>query len=128
MAQFQFGGFILDTQIGDRNLSVDELQAVLFRDFAFAVESVFFRSQQGQIVIQIPFEFIVEEHADRAASAALDAGNFLLIEPVEIGVVFDFAGFHQAVVDGLVVGHLIRVLENAMPGFRKGHDTQGLFV
>jgi len=104
MAQFQFGGLILDTQIGDRNLSVDELQAVLFRDFAFAVEIVFFRSQQGEIAIQIALEFIVEEYADRAASAALDAGNFLLLKPVEIGVVFDFAGFHQAVVDGLVVG------------------------
>ncbi len=34
VAQFEFGGLILDTQIGDRNLSVDELQAVLFRDFA----------------------------------------------------------------------------------------------
>jgi len=60
---------------------------VLFRDFAFAVEIVFFRSQQGEIAIQIALEFIVEEYADRAASAALDAGNFLLIEPVEIGVV-----------------------------------------
>ena len=91
-------------------------------------EIVFFRSEQGQIAIQIPLQFVVEKHADRSASAALDAGSFLLIEPVEIGVVFDFTGFHQAVVDGLVVGHLVRVLEKAMPGFCERDNAQRLLL
>ena len=98
------------------------------RRFSLAVWIVFFRAKQGQIAIQIALEFIVEEHADRPASGALDAGSFFLIEPVEIGVVFDFARLPQAVVDGLIVGQLIRLLEKAVPGFGERYDSQGLFL
>ena len=83
------------------------------------VRIVFFRSKKRQIVIQIALNFVVEQHADWAAFAALDASSFFLIEPVEIGVVSDFAGFAQAVVNGLVVGQLVGVPEKAVPGFRQ---------
>ena len=91
-----------------------------------AVRVVFVRAEQGEITIEIPLEFVVEQHADRPASAALDAGSLFLIEPVEIGIVFDLTGFDQTVVDGLVVGHLIRILEKAVPGFRKSDNAQRL--
>ena len=90
MTQFKFGGLVFDAQIGHGNFCIHNLEVVLFGDLALAVRVVFFRSQQGQIAIQIPFEFVVEEHADRPASRALDTGGFFLIEAVEIGVVFDF--------------------------------------
>jgi hypothetical protein len=64
VTQFEFRGLVLDAQIGYGNLSIHNLEVVLFGDLALTVQVVFFRSQEGQIAIQIPFEFIVEEHAD----------------------------------------------------------------
>ena len=52
MAQFAFRGLVLDAQIGHGNLSVDDLEVVLFGDFALAVRVVFFRAEQGQIAIR----------------------------------------------------------------------------
>ena len=75
---------------------------------ALAFRVIFFRPEQGQVAIQIPLEFVVEKHADRPAAAALDAGSLFLIEAVQIGVVFDLARLHQAVVDGLITGELVR--------------------
>ena len=108
MTQFEFWCLVLDAQIGHWNLSIHNLKAVLLGDSVSCVRVVFFRRHLGQIAIQISLEFIVEEHADRPASAALDAGSLFLIEPVEIGVVSDFARFQQTVVDGLIVGKLVR--------------------
>jgi hypothetical protein len=57
----------------------------------------------------------------------LDASGLFLVKPVEIGVVPDFTGLPQAVVNGLVVGKLMGLPEKAVPGFRQRYDAQGLF-
>src|ERR1700732_3093902 len=115
MAQFEFRGLILEAQIRHWNLSIYHLQAVPLRDSLLCIRIVFFRSKKRQIAIERPLEFIVEKHADGSASAALDAVSLFLIEAVEIGVVFDFAGFPQAVVNGLTIGKLVRLFKEAMP-------------
>ena len=101
---------------------------MLFGDLALAFRVVFFLPEQGQIAIQIPLEFIVEEHADRPASAALNASSLLLVKPVEIGVVFDLAQLHQTVVDGLIVGELAVLLEETMCSLGERYYSQGLLL
>jgi len=104
------------------------VQAVLLGDSFLGVRVIFRRRHLGQIAIQIPLEFIVEENANRPASAALDAGCLFLIEPVEIVVVLDLARFQQTVIDRLIVGNFVRVLEKAVASLRERYNSQGLFL
>ena len=80
---------------------------MLFGNFRLALEVVFFRAQQSEIAIQISFDFVVEDDANRAAARALDAGGLFLVEAIEVGIVFRLARFEQAVIDGLVLGQQI---------------------
>ena len=90
MAQFEFRSLVLDPQIGHGNLSIDDLRPC-FSAFFPSRFGRLLRPEQRQVAIQIPLEFIVEDHADQPSSALLDAGSLFLVEPVEIGIVFDFA-------------------------------------
>jgi hypothetical protein len=51
-----------------------------------------------------------------------------LIEAVEIGIVFDFAGFHQTVVDRLVVRQLAGLPEKPVSSLRERHQSQSLLL
>ena len=67
-------------------------------------------------------------HAHRPAARAFDPGGLLLIEAVQIGVVFGFSRLHQTVVDGLVVGEPVGLLEKPLPRFGQGENAQRLLL
>jgi hypothetical protein len=95
VASFELGGFILDAQIGDGNLAVDELESVFLCDFAFADFVVAIRAEESEIPIEILFEFVVENDPDRSASGLFNACGLLLIQAIEIGIVFEFERFKR---------------------------------
>ena len=77
---------------------------------------------------RVALKFVVEKHADGSAPGALDAGSLFLIEAIEIGVVFDFARFHQTVVDRLIVGKLVGPREKAVTSLRERQHAQSLLL
>src|SRR5713226_8044894 len=100
------------------------MEAVLFGDFVFPLLVVPIRSKQGEIAIQILLEFVVEDDSGRSASSPRDSGSLLLIEAVEIGIVFDFSRLQQSVIDDLFIRELVRAREKAVAGFRERKHSQ----
>ena len=95
MAEFQLGGFVLDAQIWERNLSVYKLKTVPFGDFGLPVWIVLSLSKQCQVAIQILFQFVIENDAERPGSGVLDPRRLFLIEAIQISIVLRFSGLQQ---------------------------------
>ena len=92
----------------------------------FRIGVVFFRSEFGQVAIEIPLEFIVQNDAQRSAASAFDPVGFLVVKAIQIGVVFGLSRLHQTAVDGLVFGEAVRVLQKPLPLLGQGEDAQRL--
>ena len=63
MANFKFGRLILNAQIGNRNLPVYDIESVPLGDLVFALWLVFIGAEQGEVPVEIPFQFVVEDDA-----------------------------------------------------------------
>ena len=64
---------------------------MLLGDLVLAVWVVLFGSKQGEVSVEIPLQFIVQNDAERPAAGASNAGRFFVIEAVQVGVVPCFA-------------------------------------
>ncbi len=90
-----------------------------FRRPSFLVESC-------EIAIEIPFEFVVENHA-RDDLRSIRSVRFRLIQAVEVRIVFCFAWLGKSVIDGLFVWHAPRFSDQPRTPFGQGEQT-GWFV
>ena len=100
----RLGVLVLDANVGHGNLAVDRAKTVLFGDQFLGVGIVFLWAERDEVAIEIPLEFIVENDAQRPAARAFDPAGLLLIEAVQIGVVFGLSRLHQTVINVLVFG------------------------
>src|SRR5260370_34538659 len=82
-----------------------------------------FRSERRQVAVQMAFQFIVENDAERAAPGGRDPRDFVLVEPVELRVVFCLAGFYETVVHGLGVWQAGRVPNKPLARLRQSEDA-----
>ena len=84
-------------------------------------------SELGQFPMQVALQFIVEHDAKRPASRTFDPCGFLLVEPIERGVMLGFARLHETVIDRLTFGHAARLQEEALGFFRENKEAFAAF-
>jgi len=125
-AEFMLCGFIFNAEIGHGNLAVDHTKHVLFGDPFLRIGVVFSRAEFGQIAIEIPLEFIVENDAQRPAASAFDPVGFLVVDAIQNGVVFGLSRLYQTVINLLIFGEPVGVLQKPLPLLGQGEDAQRL--
>jgi len=84
-ARFSVARFVFDSNVGDGNLSANNLESVPVGDGVFAISGIAVFAEIGEIAIKILLQFVVEKDAKVAASLAFDLCGRFLIEPVEVG-------------------------------------------
>src|SRR3984885_4566404 len=84
---FSLTVFILDRQIRNRDFITHDAQAVARGNFGLRLGS-----QVRDLTNDRPLELVVQDDAQIAPSLGLNAGSFLLIEAVKIGVMICFSG------------------------------------
>jgi hypothetical protein len=60
-------------------------------------------AETGDVPIHFPLQLVIENDAQTSAAFLVNAGRFLLIEEIQVGVVIGFSRFDEAVVDRLVL-------------------------
>ncbi len=108
MARLKVCVLVLDAKVGQRDLTVDDLEAVPLCNALARVLLTFLTRKLHQLAIQISFQFVVQNNAHRTATGALDSGRLLLIKAVQSRVVLGFFRFVESVVRGLLFGQTAR--------------------
>ena len=93
---------VLEAHVGHGNLSVDERKSVTLGDSFAHFFRLLFRCERGEFAVQIALQFVVENDAGDTSACCLDALGLRLVQAIEIGIVFCFAGLHEPVIDDLV--------------------------
>ena len=83
----------------------------------FLSGSSFSGPSRVKIAVHFLFQFEVEEHAAHSAAPPLDAVFFLLIDPVQFGVVFGLSRLHKTSIDFLVIRNLPDLFMSLLPAF-----------
>src|SRR5216684_2412015 len=99
---------------------------MLFSNPLTGLPHIRFRGERRQVAVQMAFQFIVENDAERAAPGARDPRDFVLVEAVKLSVVFCLAGFYETVVHGLGVGQAGRGPNKSLARLRQSEDANRL--
>ena len=96
-------GFVFHAEVGKGNLSAHDRQIVRPGDFLPA-RKLFLGGQRvdlGQLAIDGSLQFKVENHAVDLSSRSRDSFAFVLVEPVDRGIVAGFPSLDEAVIEDL---------------------------
>jgi len=93
--------FVFDPDVGNGNLSSNNLKTMPFGNEMFLLGRSPARAELGEIVVEALLHVVVENDPEIFASLLLDLRRGLLIEPIEIGIVVGFAGLSKSVVENL---------------------------
>jgi hypothetical protein len=94
---------VFDLQVGHGNAAMNYAQTVPLSNVALLVWVIPLRAEPGEIAIHFLFQFEIEEHAAHSAAPPIDPVFLLLIDPVQLGVVFDLPRLHKTRIDFLVI-------------------------
>lgn len=103
--------FVLDPQIGNRNLVLHKVQIIFIGNADALVCGVLTRVDLREFFVQLLFEFVVENDAAKLAAGGFDFLGHLVVQAIDFGVVTDFFGFNEAVIDRLAVGNPVLASE-----------------
>jgi hypothetical protein len=104
---FTVGALVLDSDIGEMDVSVDNGQVVASSplcDLAIACIRIAFRLatfaiQVAKETLVVPLELVVQDHALHDGASTPQPAGGVQIGPVELSVVGQLAGFHDACVE-----------------------------
>ena len=122
---FSVGRFVFDSNVGDGNLSANDLESVRVGDGVFAVGGITVFAELREVAIKMLLQFVVENDAKVASSLVFDLCGRFLIEPVEVGIVMSLAGFGEAVVKRLRFAGTLGLREKAMTVLGKSEQVGG---
>ena len=122
---FSVGGVVLDANVRKRDLSAHHLKPVLFGDGPLAFGGSAIRTEFCEVMVDPLFQFVVENDAKVPASLAFNLCGRFLIQPVEVGIVMSFAGFGEAVVQGLTFAGALGLREKAVAVLGKREQLAG---
>jgi len=119
---FAVARFVFDPNVGNWNLSSNNLKPMPFGNEMFLLGRRLARTELGEIVVEALLHLVVENDAEISASLLLDPLRGLLIEAIEIGIVVGFAGFSESVVENLTFAGALRVGEETMAVLGEGEQ------
>jgi hypothetical protein len=82
-------------------------------------------AEAGALAIEVAFQFVVENDAERATAGLLDSVCLGVEEAIERGVVFGFPRFDDSVEDRLILGKAVRGTKEPLPCLRETNDPDG---
>jgi hypothetical protein len=95
--------FVFQPQVGESDLSLDDRQAVLLREFLFVLKLFGLGKlvELRELPVERALELEVENDTRNFASRASNPFGLALVEPVEGGIVPGLARLHESVIEGL---------------------------
>ena len=94
-------GFIFDSEVGDGDFAVNDLQPMPVGDMHPFVVWVLGWVYFAQRTVEFFFQLIVQNYAADSASAAFNFRGHFLVEPVELRIVGQFLGLYKASIERL---------------------------
>jgi hypothetical protein len=88
--------FVFDPNVGNRNLSSNDLKTLPFGNEMFVLGKSPARTELRETLVEALLHLIVENYTEISASLPLDLFCGPLIKPVEIGIVVGFSGFGES--------------------------------
>src|SRR6266403_4688353 len=114
--------FVLDPNVGNWNLSSNDLKTMPFGNEMFVLGRIPARTKLREIAVEALLHLVVENYPEISSSLPLDLLRGVLIEPVEVGIVVGFAGFGESVVENLTFAGPLRLGEETMGVLGEGEQ------
>ena len=94
-----FAGFVLDTQVGYRNLIANNLKAVTGGNLSAGL-SVELR----EVAVELPLQLEIEDDTEIPATSVEDSPGLFLVQAIKVCVVVRLLRLNEAVIGGLTIG------------------------